>query len=67
MKALFVALFLTAFGGAFYKLGTPSVRTYPAPDGTMVVRLTLSRAPWFVAYFRTGARRALPGGSGAER
>ncbi|MDQ3856281.1 MAG: hypothetical protein M3281_07810 [Chloroflexota bacterium] len=64
MRPAFIVALLTALGGlTYYKLGTPSVHAYPSPDGTMVVKLTLSRAPWFVAYFRASGSRKLGSGS----
>lgn len=66
MKSPLLAALLTVLGSlTYYKVGTPVVRAYPSSDGTMVVKLTLSRMPGFVAYFRTSGGRAL--GSGVER
>ncbi len=59
-----VALLLSLLGvsAAYRRLGTPVVRAYPSPDGTMVIKLTLSRAPNFVAYLRSGGNRQLSSG-----
>ncbi len=61
MKSVVLALMGALVGGAYYKLGTPSLQAYPAPDGATVMKLSFSRAPWFVAYFRT-PKRALGAG-----
>ncbi|MBA2362196.1 MAG: hypothetical protein H0V86_01535 [Chloroflexia bacterium] len=51
-------------GAAIFKVGTPVVRTYPSTDGSMVIKFSLSKAPGFVAYLRTGGGRSLQSGSG---
>ncbi len=51
------------FGAAFLKVGSPVIQTYPSTDGSMVVKLSLSKAPGFVAYLRTGGDPALQSGS----
>ncbi len=63
MRAAWAVLLISLAGAAAYKLGTPVVRAYPAPDGTMVIKLTLSRAPGFVAYLRSGGHKEIEGGS----
>lgn len=60
MRPALATALAALFGGlTYYVIGKPVVRAYPAPDGTMVVRLTLSRLPGFVAYFRTSGGHAL--------
>lgn len=62
MRPAWIAVLLSLLGVAYLKVGTPSVRAYPSPDGTMVLKLTLSRAPNFVAYVRSGGRAVLHAG-----
>lgn len=62
MRPAWIAVLLSLLGVAYLRVGTPSVRAYPSPDGTMVLKLTLSRAPNFVAYVRSGGRAALRDG-----
>ena len=64
MRPTWVALLLSllGLGATYYTVGSPVVRAYPSADGTMVVKLTLSRAPNFVAYLRTGGTRQLDAG-----
>lgn len=52
----------TLLGAAIFKIGAPVIRTYPSTDGSMVVKLSLSKAPGFVAYLRTGGGPALQSG-----
>ncbi len=67
MRAAATAAIISAVGGLLdYRVGTPQVRAYPAPDGTMVVKLTLSRAPGFVAYLRAPGGRMLGAGGRTE-
>jgi hypothetical protein len=49
----------TLLGAVLIKIGAPVIRTYPSTDGSMVVKLSLSKAPGFVAYLRTGGSRVL--------
>lgn len=49
----------TLLGAAIFKIGAPVIRTYPSTDGSMVVKFSLSKAPGFVAYLRTGGSPAL--------
>lgn len=63
MKALWAALLISLLGGAAYRFGTPVLRGYPAPDGTMVFKLTLTRAPGFVAYLHSGGKKELESGA----
>ena len=62
MRPAWIAVLLSVLGATYLKVGVPSVRAYPSPDGTMVLKLTLSRAPNFVAYLRSGSRRGLQAG-----
>lgn len=65
MRAAALAVVASLIGGAaYYKVGTPVVRAYPSADGTMVVKLTLSRFPGFVAYLRTSGAPMLGRGRG---
>lgn len=61
---LALLLSISGLGAVFLKLGTPVVRAYPSPDGTMVIKLTLSRTPGFVAYLRSGAGNRRLGSGG---
>ncbi len=53
----------TLLGAAIFKVGAPVIRTYPSTDGSMVVKLSLSKVPGFVAYLRTGGGPALQSGA----
>ena len=67
MRGALVAAVVSVLGGVlYYLIGTPVIRSYPSPDGTMVVKLTLSRTPGFVAYFRTSRGRGLLSASREE-
>ncbi len=62
MRPGLVLLLASLLGLAYYKVGAPQVDAYPAPDGRMVIKLSLSRAPGFVAYLRTSGKGKLGAG-----
>ncbi len=57
-----MVLLASLLGLAYYKVGAPQVDAYPAPDGRMVIKVSLSRAPGFVAYLRTSGKGKLGAG-----
>ncbi len=65
MRPGLMALIASLLGLAYYKVGAPQFHAYPAPDGRMVIRLSLSRAPGFVAYLRTSSRKEI--GTGEDK
>ena len=59
MRPVLLAVIGALIGLTYYRVGTPSIKAYPSADGALVLKLTLSRAPGFVAYLRTSDARAL--------
>lgn len=62
MKPAVWAFLASLLGLTYYRIGNPQIHAFPSTDGTMVIKLSLSRAPGFVAYFRTGGKRELESG-----
>ena len=62
MRPAFLALLASLLGLGVFKVGVPQIQAFPSTDGTMVLKLSLSRAPGFVAYLRTGGKRQLGAG-----
>ena len=59
MRPVLLAVIGALVGITYYRIGAPSVKAYPSADGAMVLKVTLSRAPGFVAYLRTSGGPAL--------
>lgn len=50
-------LFMALVGAAWAKFGRPQVSAFPSSDGNLVLKVTLTRTPGFVAYVNTGRAR----------
>lgn len=45
---------LALIGAAWARFGRPQVSAFPSSDGNLVLKVTLTKTPGFVAYLNTG-------------